>query len=567
VVCVIKHWQEEKYLCLQWKKVDWHGFVVGGIDEGEDSIAAAKREIEEETGYVNAKFVKKLGGIVHAQFYQTLKKENRRAHFQGLYFELENDKNVTISEKEQAIHDVKWLAKKEVAKFLNVPDMEIMWQRLWESKVYSGEGLMTNSGEYNGLTSSEFKEQIVKWLKKNKLGQATVNYKLHDWIFSRQRYWGEPIPMVYCSECGWLPVAEDELPIRLPEIADFQPTENGESPLAKVKDWIATTCPKCGGSAKRETDVMPNWAGSNWYFVRYCDPKNDKKLVDLKKAKHWLPVDWYNGGMEHTTLHLLYSRFVFKFLYDIGIIPKEIGSEPYKKRTAQGMVLGQGGIKMSKSKGNVINPDGYVEKYGADTVRTYEMFMGPFDQSIAWDDKGVIGVHRFLEKIWNLKNKISEKENNKDILVLLHKSIKKIDQDIGNMRFNTAISQLMILANALDKVEKINRKVFSDFVLIFSPFAPHLAEELWEFLGNKESLAYAQWPKYNEALAKDELVKIGIQINGKLRDEIELENDTEPSDQVKEKILAQEKVKKYTEGKELLKFIHIKNKIISIVVK
>lgn len=436
-----------------------------------------------------------------------------------------------------------------------------------EDSAFEANGKAISSGEFNGLETEEFKKEIVKWLEKNKIGQGTVNYKLHDWIFSRQRYWGEPIPMVHCEKCGWLPVDEKDLPVTLPEVDDFKPGDDGESPLAKVSDWVDTTCPSCGQAAKRETDVMPNWAGSNWYFVRYCDPKNDKKLIDPKKAEHWLPVDWYNGGMEHTTLHLLYSRFVFKFLYDIGVVPKKVGSEPYKKRTAQGMILGEGGIKMSKSKGNVINPDDYVAKYGADTVRVYEMFMGPFDQSIAWDDKGVVGVYRFLDKVWNLQEKVSDIKADKETESLLHKTIKKIGQDIEDMRFNTAISQLMIMANALDKQEKIDKNIFANFVLLLAPFAPHMAEELWSVLDNKDSLSHAKWPEYDESLAKDEMVKIGIQINGKLRDEIELETDTEPSDEVKEKVLAQDKVKKYTQDKEVIKFIHIKNKIISIVVK
>ncbi|PLX26377.1 leucine--tRNA ligase [Candidatus Parcubacteria bacterium] len=436
-----------------------------------------------------------------------------------------------------------------------------------EESAFEADGKSINSGDFNGLETQEFKKEIIVWLEKNKIGQATVNYKLHDWIFSRQRYWGEPIPMVHCDKCGWVPVAEKDLPVTLPEVDDFKPGDDGESPLAKAEDWVKTTCPSCAGEAKRETDVMPNWAGSNWYFVRYCDPKNDKQLIDLKKAEHWLPVDWYNGGMEHTTLHLLYSRFVFKFLYDIGVIPKKVGSEPYQKRTAQGMILGEGGIKMSKSKGNVINPDDYVAKYGADTVRVYEMFMGPFDQSIAWDDKGVVGVYRFLDRVWNLQDKVSDTKADKETESLLHKTIKKIGQDIEDMRFNTAISQLMIMTNALDKQKEIDKNIFEIFVLLLAPFAPHMAEELWQSLGNKESITYAKWPEYDESLAKDEMVKIGIQINGKLRDEIELETDTEPSDKIKEDVLAKEKVKKYTQDKEVIKFIHIKNKIISIVVK
>ena len=373
--------------------------------------------------------------------------------------------------------------------------------------------------------------------------------------------------MINCLKCGWLPEKEKNLPIVLPKIKDYLPTDDGQSPLAKVKSWINVKCPQCSGPAERETDVMPNWAGSNWYFIRYSDPKNNKQLVDPKKAKYWLPVDWYNGGMEHTTLHLLYSRFVFKFLYDIGAVPKEVGSEPYKKRTAQGMILGEGGIKMSKSKGNVVNPDKYVDQYGADTVRIYEMFMGPFDQAIAWDDKGVNGVYRFLNRVWDLQNKVSGKDTSMDTKTLLHKSIKKISEDIDSMRFNTAVSQLMILFNHMDKEKQISKFVFENFILILSPFAPHIAEELWEKLGHKKSLVDGPWPKYDEELAQDSAVNIGIQVNGKIRDEINLPFDTEPGKDLGQEILKRDKVKKYIEGKEVVKFIHIKNKIISIVVK
>jgi len=569
VVCVIKHSKEDKYLCLQWKKLDWRGFVCGGIEEGEDVVDTAKREIEEETGYKNVKFIKRLGGTIHAQFYQAIKKENRQAHFQPLYFELENDEKVNTSEEERAIHEVKWIDKHEVENFLNVLDMKIIWNRLNDIATYDGNGFMVNSEKYNGMDNLEFQKEIVKWLENKKLGKATINYKLHDWIFSRQRYWGEPIPMVNCSKCGWQAVNESELPIELPEVKDFKPGDNGESPLARVEDWIVTTCPKCSGQARRETDVMPNWAGSNWYFLRYIDPHNEKELVDKKKADYWLPVDWYNGGMEHVTLHLLYSRFVYKFLADINVVPshKDIGDEPYAKRTAQGMILGEGGIKMSKSKGNVINPDSYLEKYGADTVRVYEMFMGPFDQSIAWDDKGVTGVYRFLNKVWDLQDKVVDTKSDKKTQSFLHKSIKKVGEDIDTMRFNTAIAQMMILANHLDKQDSIAKDVFENFVLILAPFAPHMAEELWQSLANKDSLSKHAWPEYDNDLAKDDKVMIGIQINGKIRDEIELAFDTEPSEDLKKDILARDKVVKYIEGKEIVKFIHIKNKIISIVLK
>ncbi len=428
-------------------------------------------------------------------------------------------------------------------------------------------GKIINSGEYNGLTVKEFQPKIVQWLDKNKLGIKAINYKLHDWIFSRQRYWGEPIPMVHCDKCGWLPVDEKDLPVVLPDIKDFKPTKDGQSPLAKVTDWVKTKCSQCKGEARRETDVMPNWAGSNWYFIRYTDPKNNKELVDKQKAKYWLPVDWYNGGMEHTNLHLLYSRFVFKFLYDIGVIPKECGDEPYKKRTAQGMILGKGGIKMSKSKGNVVNPDDYVKKYGSDTVRVYEMFIGPFDQAVALNDKGVIGVYRFLTKVFNLQTKVKGNKQDKDTEKLLHQTIKKVSDDIDNMRFNTAVSALMILTNHFEKQKEVSKDSFSIFLKLLSPFAAHLAEELWNKLGNKNSIALETWPKHKDKLAQAEMITLGIQVNGKLRDSIALAFNIEASDKLKKEILSRSKLQKYIQGKDIKKFIHIKNRIISIVVK
>lgn len=446
---------------------------------------------------------------------------------------------------------------------------------------------MINCGQFTGLSVADFQIKIVNWLQKNKVGQATVNYRLHDWIFSRQRYWGEPIPMVYCTKCDWQPVAESDLPIVLPDVKDFKPGEEGQSPLAKLESWIKTTCPKCGGEARRETDTMPNWAGSNWYFIRYTDSKNNKQLADPEKIKHWLPVDWYNGGNEHTTLHLLYSRFVFKFLYDIGVIPKTVGDEPYKKRTAQGMILGSGGVKMSKSKGNVVNPDDYIKQYGADALRMYIMFLGPFDQSIAWDDKGVTGLVRFLNRVWDLQNKlvndfqdVSDKKDlgksldqqeergrisKNDILRSVNKVIKKIGEDIELMKFNTAISQLMILLNEFDELYAIPRDIFEKFIIILSPFAPHISEELWEKLGHQDSITLASWPKFDQALLQNQLVTVGIQVNGKLRDTVELPADTEDSADLQAQICSREKVQNALNGAKVKKFIYIKNKIISLV--
>jgi len=454
----------------------------------------------------------------------------------------------------------------EFAKKYNLEIKEVISGGDIKSGAYIGDGQAINSGEYNGLTSVEFSKKIISWLEKNKLGKKTINYKLYDWIFSRQRYWGEPIPMINCPKCGWLPEEEKNLPILLPNIKDYLPTDDGQSPLSKVSNWVNTKCPKCKGKAKRETDVMPNWAGSNWYFIRYCDPKNNKQLVDPKKAKYWLPVDWYNGGMEHSTLHLLYSRFVFKFLYDIGVVPKEVGSEPYKKRTAQGMILGAGGIKMSKSKGNVVNPDIYVKQYGADTVRVYEMFIGPFDQAIAWDDKGVNGAYRFLNKVWDLSAKVDKKtKDSAEVLRILHQSIKKVGEDIENMHFNTAISQLMILTNFLDKEKKISISSWGKFILILSPFAPHIAEELWEKLGHKKSLSAEKWPEYDKKLVVDEEITIAIQINGKLRGEIQANfNDSKKT--IVRSAQNNAKIKPWLCGK-IIKTIYIPWKIINFVVK
>ncbi|MFH1457052.1 MAG: alpha/beta fold hydrolase [Patescibacteria group bacterium] len=372
------------------------------------------------------------------------------------------------------------------------------------------------------------------------------------------------------DNCGWVPVPEDQLPITLPNIEDFMPTEDGDSPLAKVQDWVKTTCPVCGSEARRETDVMPNWAGSNWYFIRYCDPKNNKMMIDPEKAKYWLPVDWYNGGMEHTTLHLLYSRFVFKFLYDIKAIPQEIGDEPYKKRTAHGMILGAGGIKMSKSKGNVINPDEYINKYGADTVRLYEMFMGPFDQAIAWDDSSVVGVRRFLDRVWGLQNKVSECQSiqchdSKDLEIILNQTIKKVTQDIEEMKFNTAVSQLMILLNEFEKQDALSTIHYSLFIKLLSPFAPHLCEELWEKLGNNKTLAFASWPEYDSDLIQADEIELVVQVNGKVRDKILVDANIS-EEGAKAKALESEKIKKWLENKELKKVIFIKNKLISVVV-
>ncbi len=629
-----------------------------------------------------------------------------------------------------------------------------------DGAVYSGDGLSANSDFLNGLFTVEAKEKITKWLEEKKIGKKAVNYKLRDWVFSRQRYWGEPIPLVYCENCakkkqkillihgfegsgegnwlpwlkkeleargfevynptmttsehptieswmkelmpfmeklgegdiivghslgskaalhliektkkkighlfliasavgtveerdwekfrkewngsdidalkefwhapinwgaadkfvqnknivlsdddpyikkethkdlptgwfyelwsgfghfqdkqipelldlilsakntGWITVPEKDLPVELPKVKKYEPTDTGESPLAAIEKWVKTKCSKCGGEARRETDTMPNWAGSSWYFMRYTDPKNKKYFADEKNLKYWMPVDWYNGGMEHTTLHLLYSRFWYKFLYDIGAVPKECGDEPYKKRTSHGLILGEGGEKMSKSRGNVVNPDDIVARFGADTLRVYEMFMGPFDQAIPWDEKGVVGVFRFLERVWKLEEKVGGKNGNKKIEKILHQTIKKVSEDIEQMKFNTAVSALMILTNELSDEEKIGRDEFDTFLKILAPFAPHLAEELWEKLGNKKSIHLAEWPKYDPTKILEEEIDLIVQVNGKLRDTIQVKADIN-EEEAKKVVAESKKVKKWIEDKKIKKIIFVKGKLVNIVV-
>ena len=423
-------------------------------------------------------------------------------------------------------------------------------------------GTMINSGFMNGLSVKDAKRKVIEYLEGKKIGEKKVNYKLRDWVFSRQRYWGEPIPMVYCEKCGWVPIPEDELPLKLPEVEDFEPGENGESPLAKMTDWINTTCPHCGKPAKRETDTMPQWAGSSWYFLRYMDADNNDELASKEALEYWSPVDWYNGGMEHTTLHLLYSRFWHKFLYDIGVVPTK---EPYQKRTSHGMILGTNGEKMSKSKGNVINPDEIVDEFGADTFRIYEMFMGPFDQSASWSMESIRGCSKFLDRVWNLKDILVDgEEYSKETEKLMHKSIKKVTNDIEEMKFNTSVSTFMTMVNEFYKLNRINKAEFRTFITLLNPFAPHITEELNKVIGYKEDLAYCKWPVYDETKTIDDEIELPIQINGKLRGAINISLD-ETEESIKDKV--HNAMKERLEGQNVIKEIYVKNKIYNIVIK
>lgn len=424
-------------------------------------------------------------------------------------------------------------------------------------------GILVHSGFLDGKTVKDAIPAMIDWLEEKGIGHKKVNYKLRDWVFSRQRYWGEPIPLVYCDKCGWVPLPEDQLPLTLPEVDSYEPTENGESPLAKMTDWVNTTCPCCGGPAKRETDTMPQWAGSSWYFLRYMDPHNDKELCSKEALEYWSPVDWYNGGMEHTTLHLLYSRFWHKFLYDIGVVPTK---EPYAKRTSHGMILGENGEKMSKSRGNVVNPDEIVDTYGADTMRLYEMFIGDFEKAAPWSSTSIKGCRRFVERVWNLYDQVKDgdayTEANETII---HKTIKKVGEDIENLKNNTAIAALMSLVNQFyDK--GVNRAEYETLLKLTNPFAPHVTEELWQMLGHDTVLSLEAWPEFDEAKTVESSIEIGVQVNGKLKSTVKLPMDCEQQQAV-DTALADEKVKNAIAGKNIVKTIVVKNKIINLVVK
>ena len=424
-------------------------------------------------------------------------------------------------------------------------------------------GIMVNSDFLNGLTVKDAIPVMKKWLTEKGIGHEKVNYKLRDWVFSRQRYWGEPIPLVKCPKCGWVPLPEDQLPLLLPEVDSYEPTDNGESPLAPMTDWVNTTCPHCGGPAQRETDTMPQWAGSSWYFLRYMDPHNDKALASPEALKYWGQVDWYNGGMEHTTLHLLYSRFWHKFLYDLGVVPF---AEPYHKRTSHGMILGEGGEKMSKSRGNVVNPNDVVDQYGADTMRTYIMFIGDFEKAAAWSDNAVKGCKRFLDRIWNLADQVKDADAyGKDNEAAIHKTIKKVSDDIENMKFNTAIAALMSLTNQFyDK--GVNKAEFKTMLQLLSPFAPHMADELWERFGFEGMACTSSWPVYDESKTVASEVTIAVQVGGKLKTTVTVPTDSE-QDAVLAVVTADSKIQKLMEGKDLVKVIHVPNKLMNLIIK
>ena len=453
----------------------------------------------------------------------------------------------------------------EFAKKFGIDIVEVIKGGDISEKAYTGDGEMVNSGVLNGLTNKKDSiKKMIEYLEENNLGHEMVNYKLQDWIFSRQRFWGEPIPLVYCQDCGWVPVKEEDLPVRLPDVTNYEPTDDGESPLAAITDWVNTTCPHCGKPAKRETDTMPNWAGSSWYWLRYMDAHNDKEFASQEALKYWGKLDFYNGGMEHATRHLLYARFWNQFLYNIGLVPNK---EPFETRVSHGMILGEGGVKMSKSLGNVVNPDDMVASYGADALRTYEMFIGDYEKEVAWSEQGLNGCKRFIDRVVRVGGKVTDKVGySKNLESLIHKTIKKVTEDIDSMKFNTAVSSLMILLNKFEEEKEITKDDYRTFLILLNPIAPHITEELNEKYKLGEVICKSSWPEYDVSKTIDNEKTIAVQVNGKVRSTIKI-NINDSDDVIKERAMQEENVINHISGKEIVKVIVIKGKIVNIVVK
>lgn len=550
-----------KFVGLKWKKFPWTTFPMGGVDEGEDPVTAAQREAYEETGFKNLVFKQILGGQVKAEYFAAHKDENRISFTTGVCFELANEERDPIKAEENDKHEVIWLDPKNITpSMMTHAELDVWLSRLGkEVTSFNDEGVLINSGKFTDMSSSEAKRAITDSVG----GRWVVKYKLKDWVFSRQRYWGEPFPILHDGK-KIVPVALKDLPVELPKVKSYEPTGTGESPLADISKWVNV---KVGGTMmKRETNTMPQWAGSSWYYLRYMDPQNDKHLVDPTKEKYWNEVDFYVGGAEHATRHLIYARFWHKFLYDIGVVST---IEPFKKLQSVGLIMGEDGRKMSKRFGNVVNPDEIVETYGADTLRVYEMFMGPFDQAISWSTSSIIGSRRFLERVWKLAGKVTEDASatlSKETDALLHKTIKKVGEDIAVLRHNTAVSSLMILSNELDRAEAIPRATYESFLKLLAPLAPHMTEELWISLGNKKSIHVSEWPKADDAKCVDDTAKIMVQVNGKVRGSFDASKNTDKAT-LEATALDLEDVKKWIGDKKPEKVIVIPGKLVSIVVK
>ncbi len=612
---LLKHPTEDKVIALRHRKFPWLTPITGGIEKGESAIAAAAREIKEETGYKNFRFVKRLPFKVFAEFYAAHKSVNRLTLCDFLFFELVDEKRGAVSSEERANYDVEWLPLKDIHKFTPVSELDFMIEFLKRGEyVYTGDGLLINSDKFDGMPSEKAKWEITKFVG----GKRKTQYRLRDWVFSRQRYWGEPIPLVFCETCkkraqnradytqnsaekfprksassqresafskgeienpGWIAVSEENLPVKLPPVKKYKPTGTGESPLAAIKSWVSVKCPKCGGAAKRETNTMPQWAGSSWYYLRYCDPNNKKEFSGQKLMKRWLPVDVYFGGLEHTTLHLLYSRFWHLFLHDKKLVPSP---EPYTRRIPHGIILGPDNEKMSKSRGNVVSPDSVIKKFGADCLRMYELFLGPHEATVSWNSQGILGISRFLERVYKkFCEPAAEKSSGKTEQVI-HRAVKKVGEDIRSVKFNTAVSALMICMNEIEG-EKLSRELREMFLKILAPFAPYLAEELWQRTKinadtsvqiradrNQRKSAFRSihlenWPSYDEKLIKSETFTLVIQVNGKVRDTVEAPAGISKTEAEK-LALGSEKIKNIVKPGAVKKVIYVPNRLVNIVI-
>ncbi|MDO8513373.1 MAG: class I tRNA ligase family protein [bacterium] len=577
VSAVVHRRSDDKYLIVKWKKFDWFAPSIGGMEKDETPMQAVEREVFEETGY-KVKAVEELGGQIESHFYAENKQVWRARIDQPVLCELRDKTPREVSKEELELHEAVWMTANEALQKITHPYNKIGFERYTKKNyAYIGYGKLVNSGEFSGIYSKEAIEAITKKIKKDGNGDFAVNYKLRDWVFSRQHYWGEPIPIIYCEKCGIIPLNESDLPLELPDVKKYEPSNTGESPLAAVSEWVDIKCPRCSGPARRETDTMPNWAGSSWYYLAYIMLGKEKEKIKKQKngtvnvfdefkkeLEYWLPVDLYNGGMEHTTLHLLYSRFWHKFLYDLKEVPT---SEPYQKRIAHGIILGPDGQKMSKSRGNVIIPDDIVSTYGADTMRAYIMFIGPYDQESAWSVAGLQGVFRFLNRVWKNVGKVKEGiDDPKDLLVDLNKYIVSVTDDLENFRLNTYVAKLMEINNEIDSLETVSKDSFGIFLKLLSPAAPHLAEELWEKIGGSESILDQTWPKADAKYLILDYVKIAVQVNGKLRGVVEVGSKA-TQEEVLDIVRKNSVIANWIKGREIVKVIYRPEKVMSLVIK
>lgn len=563
IVAIVYDEKQDKYLTINWGNNGGRLFVGGTIKENESSLECAIREIAEETGYTDISLVKTAFKINH-HYYAYNKDKYFNIQATPFLFTLNSDKMVSQNLDDDEKFQVEWVSKDIIQKEIVDELHKKSFEYTVNETAMVGDGIHINSDVLDGLHKEEAISKMISYLEEKGIGRKKTNYKLQDWIFTRQRFWGEPIPLIYCDDCGWVAVPDEDLPVLLPNVAEYEPTDDGESPLARIEEFVNTTCPHCGKPAKRETDTMPNWAGSSWYWLRYMDPHNDKEFASREALEYWGKVDWYNGGMEHATRHLLYARFWNQFLYNIGLVPNK---EPFKVRASHGMILGEGGVKMSKSLGNVINPDDIVAEYGADTLRTYEMFIGDYEKEATWSEQGLNGCKRYLDRVVRLGEKVNDSlEYSSELEKDIHKTIKKVTEDIDALKFNTAVSSLMILLNKMEKMDSISKKDYRTYLTLLNPIAPHITEELNEEYQLGNAICESSWPSYEEDKLVDSEKEIAVQVNGKVRATILVHID-DTDDIIKEKALSEDNVKKHIEGKEIVKIIVIKGKIVNIVVK